>query len=172
MTFVWLIAPIGYAAAPRGAADRSVAGAESESDREAASKSQLNSASAERTLASKPKDRAAHLQAARAHLAEGADNASKVDAAQAHAAAVLQDHPNDIEALLLAGHTSVLKNDAASAARYYRAATLSDPKSSKAFLGLGDALSRMGDETGSTQAFAKYRELMGMPALQSDTKKN
>lgn len=163
--FAWVAAPPSDAAAPRSTTEQS----QTDGD---ASKRQPNSARAERTLASKPKDRTAHLQAARAHLAEGAENASKVDAAQAHAVAILQDHPNDTEALLLAGHTSVLKNDAASAARYYRTATLSDPKNPSAFLGLGDALLRMGDETGSTQAFATYRALMGMPALQSDAKKN
>lgn len=103
---------------------------------------------------------------AHAHLADDAEIASKVEAAQAHALAVLEDSPNDIEARLIAGQTSLLKGEIAVAVRHYQAATLADPKNASAMLGLGDALSRLGDEAGSTQAFAKYRELMGMPPLQ------
>lgn len=125
-----------------------------------------DSVNAERALAKKPGDRLSHLKAARAQLAEGADSESRVEAAQQHANAILQDHPNDIEALLLAGQTSLLRNDAASAARYYRAATNVAANNATAFLGLGDALTRLGDESGATAAFARYRVLMNMPPLQ------
>lgn len=124
---------------------------------------------AERALVKKPNDKAIHLKAARAHLAEGADNQSRVEAAQQHAVAVLQDHPNDIDALLLAGQTSLLEKDATSAARYYRAATSADANNATAFLGLGDALTRLGDEPGATAAFARYRVLVGLPPLQAPT---
>lgn len=120
---------------------------------------------AERALVKKPRDRQARLQAARARLAEGADNASNVEAARNHATQVLADNPNDLEALLLAGQTSILKNDLAAAANYYRQATLANANSAPAFLGLGDVLTRLGDEPGATAAFARYRSLMGMPPL-------
>lgn len=120
---------------------------------------------AERALIKKPRDRQARLQAARARLAEGADNASNVEAARNHATQILADNPNDLEALLLAGQTSILKNDVAAAARYYRQATLVDANSATAFLGLGDALTRFGDEREATAAFARYRALLGMPPL-------
>lgn len=125
-----------------------------------------DSVNAERVLAKKPNDRLSHLKAARAQLAEGADSESRVEAAQQHANAILQDHPNDIDALLLAGQTSLLRNDAAGAARYYRAATNAAASNATAFLGLGDALTRLGDESGATAAFARYRALMNMPPLQ------
>lgn len=124
------------------------------------------SAKAARALAKRPNDRAARLRAARSELAEGAEMPSRVEAAQQHAFAVLEESPNDIEALLLAGQTSLLKNDARSATRYYRAATLADGSNATAFLGLGDALTRIGDEAGASAAFARYRALMGMPPLQ------
>ncbi|MGH8238624.1 MAG: hypothetical protein ACREXP_16605 [Steroidobacteraceae bacterium] len=124
------------------------------------------SVKAERAIATKGADRAARVRAARAQLAEGADVPSRVEAAQQHALAVLNEAPNDVEALLLAGQTSLLKSDARSAARYYRAATLVDAKNANAFLGLGDALTRIGDEAGATDAFARYRALMGMPAIE------
>jgi hypothetical protein len=123
---------------------------------------------AERVLAKNPQDRAARLRAARAQLAEGAEVPSRIEAARHHALAVLAESPNDIEALLLAGQTSLLEKDADAAARYYRAATLADVNNATAFLGLGDALSRLGDDTGATAAFARYRALLGMPALQSN----
>jgi hypothetical protein len=133
---------------------------------DAASAALPESAKAERALAKKPTDRAARVRAARAELAEGADVPSRVEAAHQHALAVLNESPNDVEALLIAGQTSLLKDDARSAARYYRAATLLDGQSTTAFLGLGDALTRIGDETGATDAFARYRALMGMPPIE------
>lgn len=129
------------------------------------------SAKAERALAKKPNDRAAQLRAARSQLAEGAEIPSRVEAAQRHAVAVLEQSPNDMEALLLAGQSSLLKNDARSAVRYYRAATLADANYATAFLGLGDALTRLGDEPGATAAFTRYRALMGMPPLQTDAQR-
>jgi Flp pilus assembly protein TadD len=125
---------------------------------------------AERAIAKKPGDRAARVRAARAQLAEGADVPSRVEAAQQHALAVLNESPNDVEALVLAGQTSLLKNDMRSAARYYRAATLVDANNATAFLGLGDALTRMGDEAGANEAFGRYRALLGMPPI--ERKKN
>lgn len=122
---------------------------------------------AERVLERKPGDRGARIQAARAYLDEGADDGSRVDEAKEHVLAVLAEHPNDMEALLLAGQTSLLKSDPWSAARYYRAATLVNASNATAFLGLGDALTRIGDDASATAAFARYRELMGMPPLQS-----
>lgn len=129
------------------------------------------SAKAERALAKKPNDRAARLRAARSQLAEGAEIPGRVEAAEQHALAVLQESPKDIEALMLAGQTSLLKNDARSAVRYYRAATLADANHATAFLGLGDALTRLGDEPGATAAFTRYRALMGMPPLQTDAQR-
>jgi predicted Zn-dependent protease len=131
-----------------------------------------DSAKAERLLARKSDDRAGHLQAAKAHLLEGAGTPSHVNAAQQHAMAVLAEHPNDVDALLLAGQTSILKGDAATAARYYQAATAADGNNANAFLGVGDALSRLGDEPGATAAFARYRSLMGMPPIQPVNAKN
>ena len=130
------------------------------------------STKAERTLARKPNDRSARIEAAKAHLAEGADNSAHVDAAQKHAAAVLAERPTDVEALVIAGQTSLLENDLAGAARYYRAATLADPNNATAYLGLGDALTRLGDEPGATAAFGRYRALRGMPPLPAAEKTN
>lgn len=124
-----------------------------------------DAAKAERKVLIKPSDRKARIEAARAHLAQGADKPSNVDAAQAHVFAVLEENPNDVESLLLAGQTSLLKNDVQSAARYYRAATLVAPDNSSAFIGLGDALTRLGDEPGANAAFERYRALKGMPPL-------
>lgn len=123
------------------------------------------SVKAERELARSPGNRDVQLEVAKAHLTEGANIPSRVQAAYTHAVAVLEDDPANVEALLLAGQTSLLKGDAAGAARYYRAATQADSGNVSAFLGLGDALARLGDERGATAAFAKYRELMGMPPL-------
>jgi Flp pilus assembly protein TadD len=123
------------------------------------------SVKAERELVRSPGNRDVQLEAARAHLAEGANIPSRVLVAYTHALAVLEDNPADVEALLLAGQTSLLKGDAASAVRYYRAATQADSGNASAFLGLGDALGRQGDEPGATAAFARYRELTGMPPL-------
>jgi predicted Zn-dependent protease len=127
---------------------------------------------AERILARQPNNRAARVKAAKERLAQGADNIENVDAAQGHALAVLADHPNDVESLVLAGQTSLLKNDASTAARYYRAATLAAPNNATAFLGLGNALTQMGDETGASAAFANYRSLMGMAPLPIAEKTN
>ena len=121
---------------------------------------------AERAIAKKPADRGARLRAARAQLAEGADVPSRVEAANQHALAALNDAPNDVEALMLAGQTSLLKNDARGAVRYYRAATLVDAQNATAFLGLGDALTRIGDEAGANDAFGRYRALMGMAPIE------
>jgi Flp pilus assembly protein TadD len=126
-----------------------------------------DSVNAERALERKPNDRATHLRAARAYMAEGGDKESNVVAAQGHVVAVLAQSPNDIDALLLAGQTSLLRNDAGSAARYYRAATTAGANNATAFLGLGDALTRLGDEAGANAAFARYRALMNMPPLQA-----
>jgi Flp pilus assembly protein TadD len=120
---------------------------------------------AERKLMRKPGDRQARIDAARASLAQGADQPSNVDAAQAHVLAVLAENPNDVESLLLAGQTSLLKNDLQAAARYYRAATLAAPDNPSAFLGLGDALTRLRDEPGANAAFERFRALKGMPPL-------
>jgi Flp pilus assembly protein TadD len=137
---------------------------------DAAAAALSESIKAERALAKKPADRTARLRAARAQLAEGADVPSRVEAANEHALAVLNESPNDAEALLLAGQTSLLKNDARSAARYYRAATLVDAQNATAFLGLGDALTRIGDEAGANDAFRRYRALMGMPPIERNNK--
>jgi Flp pilus assembly protein TadD len=123
---------------------------------------------AERIVLRKPNDRAARVKAAKERLAQGADNSENVDAAHAHALAVLAEHPTDVESLLLAGQTSLLKNDVTTAARYYRAATLAAPNNDSAFLGLGNALMRMGDEPGSSAAFARYRSLMGMEPVPAE----
>jgi cytochrome c-type biogenesis protein CcmH/NrfG len=129
------------------------------------------SAKAERALVKKPNDRATRLQAARAQLNEGAETPSRVETAHKHALAVLEEAPSDVEALMIAAQASLLKNDPRSAARYYRAATLVDANNATAFLGLGDALTRMGDETGATAAFARYRALMGMPPVQAEAER-
>ena len=134
-------------------------------DEEAMPVNMADSVKAERQVAKKPHDRKARLAAARAQLAEGAESRSRVEAAQEHVAAVLEDNPNDVEALVLAGQTSLLKNDAMNAARYYRAAVNADANNATACLGLGDTLTRLGDEPGATAAFARYRALMGMPPL-------
>jgi Flp pilus assembly protein TadD len=168
---LWFAASVSDAAEVRPSSKRPTAPAD-EVGADESLKGLPESMRAERTLARKPKDRTAHLQAARAHLAEGAEIGSKVEAAQAHALAVLEDSPNDIEARLIAGQTSLLRGEIAAAVRHYQAAALADPKNASAVLGLGDALSRLGDEAGSTQAFAKYRELKGMPPLQPAVKKN
>lgn len=162
---LWFAAPVSGVADARISSTRPTA-TNDEAGGDKSLKGLPESVRAERTLMDKPNDRAAHLQAARAYLAEGAEIASKVDAARAHALAILEDSPNDIEARLIAGQASLLKGEIAVAVRHYQAATLADPKNASAMLGLGDALSRLGDEAGSTQAFAKYRELMGMPPLQ------
>jgi len=130
-----------------------------------------DSVNAERALERRPNDRATHLRAARAYMAEGADKESNLDAVQAHVVAALEQSPNDIDALLLAGQTSLLRKDAGSAARYYRAATTVGANNATAFLGLGDALSRLGDEPGASAAFARYRALMNMPPLQAPAEK-
>jgi cytochrome c-type biogenesis protein CcmH/NrfG len=120
---------------------------------------------AERKLMRKPSDRKARIDAAKANLAQGADEPSNVDAAQAHVLAVLAENPNDVESLLLAGQTSLLKSDLQAAARYYRAATLVAPDNASAFLGLGDALTRLRDEPGANAAFERFRALKGMAPL-------
>lgn len=131
-------------------------------------KSKLPAATkAERRLLLNPGDRRTRLEAARAHLAAGAEDPANVDAAQSHALAVLAEDPQDVESLLLAGQTSLLKNDSQAAARYYRTVTLVAPDNSAAFLGLGDALTRLGDEPGANAAFARFRALKGMPPLQT-----
>jgi cytochrome c-type biogenesis protein CcmH/NrfG len=122
---------------------------------------------AERKLLLHPGDRKTRLEAARAHLAAGADKQANVDAAQTHALAVLAENPQDVESLMLAAQTSLLKNDPQSAVRYYRTVTLVAPDNSAAFLGLGDALTRLRDEPGANVAFARYRSLKGMPPLQA-----
>lgn len=121
---------------------------------------------AERRLLRKPDDRKMRIEAAKAHLAKGADQPTNVDAAHTHALAVLAENPQDVESLLLAGQTSLLKNDLPGAVRYYRAATLAAPDNATAFLGLGDALTRLRDEPGANAAFERYRALKGMPPLQ------
>jgi cytochrome c-type biogenesis protein CcmH/NrfG len=85
---------------------------------------------------------------------------------------VLEDNPSDVEALLIAAQSSLLKSDLAGAERYYRAATQADANSATAFLGLGDVLTRSGDEAGATAAFARYRQLRGMPALSQEIRKD
>lgn len=120
------------------------------------------SAKAERKAMLRPNDRSARIEAAKAHLAEGADEIANVDAAREHVLAVLAEQPNDAESLLLAGRTSLLKSESAEAARYYRAAIAADPGNASAFLGLGDALTRIGDKTGAAAAFERYRALKGM----------
>jgi len=124
---------------------------------------------AERAVVRAPGDRSARLRAARAQLAAGADKNSNVESAQQHALAVLADAPTDIDALLLAGQTSLLKGDTTAAARYYRAATLSHSDNATAFLGLGDALTKLGDEAAATAAFARFRALKGMPPLATES---
>ncbi|HKE93290.1 MAG TPA: tetratricopeptide repeat protein [Povalibacter sp.] len=126
------------------------------------------SVQAERALLKNPGDRSARLRAARARLAEDADKRSNVEEAQQHVLEVLRSNPNDTEALMLAGQTSLLKGDAASAVRYYQSAVASDPTNASAQLSLGDALTRTGNEAAATAAFARYRALMGMPALKTD----
>ena len=170
LAYLWFAAPISGASESRASSKRPTSPAD-EAGADESRKDLPESVRAERTLVDEPNDRRAHLQAARAHLAEGAEIASKVEAAQTHALAVLEDSPNDIEARLIAGQTSLLKGEIAVAVRHYQAVTLADPKNASAMLGLGDALSRLGDEAGSTQAFAKYRELMGMAPLQPATEK-
>lgn len=145
--------------------DQSIAAERSPTALEKAEAALPEATKAERAVVGAPDDRDARLRAARAQLAAGADKNSHVESAQQHALAVLADHPSDIEALLMAGQTSLLKGDATAAARYYRAATLSHSSTAAAFLGLGDALTRLGDELGATAAFARYRELQGMPPL-------
>jgi hypothetical protein len=147
---------------PALAAERSAKELQAEAKAEAALPEATR---AERAVVRAPGDRNARLRAARAQLAAGADNSSHVEAAQQHALAVLADAPMDIDALLLAGQTSLLKGDAMAAARYYRAATSSQSANAAAFLGLGDALTKLGDETGATAAFARFRALQGMPPL-------
>lgn len=124
-----------------------------------------DAAKAERKVMRRPSDRKTRIEAAKARLTEGADQQANVDAAQAHVLAVLAENPNDVESLLLAGQTSVLKNDFQAAARYYRAATLVAPDNASAFIGLGGALTRLGDEAGASAAFARYRALNGMAPL-------
>lgn len=123
------------------------------------------SVQAERAVARNPHDRVARIKAAEAYLADGADSPSRAETAHRHALAVLAEYPTDIDALLLAGQTSLLRGDNSAAARYYQAATAADPGNATAFLGLGDALTKLGDEAGATAAFARYRALMGMPPL-------
>jgi cytochrome c-type biogenesis protein CcmH/NrfG len=60
-----------------------------------------------------------------------------VEAVHRHALAVLAEHPSDIDALLLAGQTSLLRGDNSAALSYYRAATAADSNNATAFLGLG-----------------------------------
>jgi cytochrome c-type biogenesis protein CcmH/NrfG len=120
---------------------------------------------AERKLMRKPNDRRTHIEAAKANLAQGADQPANVDAAQAHVLAVLAENPNDVESLLLAGQTSLLKNDLQAAVRYYRAATVAAPDNPSAFIGLGDVLTRLRDEPGANAAFERYRALKGMAPL-------
>lgn len=147
---------------------KSKTSAATQSDGDASTATLPDFVKAERQVAKNPHDKKARLAAARAQLAQGAESSSRVEAAQQHVEAVLAENPNDFDALMLAGQTSLLKADASAAARYYQAATAANSRSASAFLAWGDALSRLGDEPGSSAAFAKYRELMGMQAVQEN----
>lgn len=141
-------------------------------EREAEAKAEASlpeTTKAERAVVRAPGDRDARIRAARAQLEAGAEQSSHVEAAQQHVLAVLAESPGDIDALLLAGQTSLLKGDAMAAARYYRAATVSQSSNAAAFLGLGDALTRLGDESGASAAFARFRALQGMPPIATES---
>jgi Flp pilus assembly protein TadD len=164
---VGMLAVVAAVSVTTFAAERSAKEREAEARAEASLPEMTR---AERAVVRAPGDRDARLHAARAQLAAGADKSSHVEAAQQHALAVLAEFPADIDALLLAGQTSLLKGDAMAAARYYRSATASQSSNATAFLGLGDALTRLGDEPGASAAFARFRALQGMPPIATESK--
>jgi predicted Zn-dependent protease len=127
------------------------------------------SVSAERALAGARGEEdgtAARLDAARAYLAEGVDSPSKLNAAQRHLGALLKRQPANAEALLLAGQIEMLRSKWRAAATYYRRATAAAPSDPTGYLGLGDALTRLGDEEGAARAFAAFRAASGMEPIE------
>lgn len=124
------------------------------------------SVQAERALARGAGSLEAHLEAARAYLAESIDTPSKRAKARKHIGTVLKRQPNNAEALLIAGQIEMLSADWKQAARYFRRATVMAPNNPAAHLALGDALSRLGDEEGAAAAFAAFRAASGMQPIE------
>lgn len=113
----------------------------------------------ERLLARSPGNHDAHMDAARAYLNSGSSIASKRRAAMAHVDEVLKAYPGDVEALLLGAQIQNLDGRYDIAANYYRSAIAANGNDPRSWLGLGDALSRLGDASGADLAFQKFREL-------------
>jgi len=162
------------AAAERALADREAAAARAEAERaraESAEVSELEarhvprSAVQERKLRSAPGDMAERLKAAEAYVLEAQDSPSKLDAAAAHVDKILESNPNNVPALMLAGHIDILRGQPALAQLQYQAATAADPGSAAAFLGLGDSWSRHGNDERASLAYNEYRRLNGLAAV-------
>ncbi len=128
------------------------------------------SVKAERELLTKPDDAKLHLEAARAYLAASDASPSKRDAAATHVQRALAKNPNDVDALILMGQIELQGNRPAVAALHLQNAARLAPDNPTARLSLGDALTRLGDETGASAAFAEYRRIMGMPSLDTRNK--
>lgn len=122
------------------------------------------SVKAERVIAESPEDRDAHLTAAQLYIREGSNIQSKREAAKEHLAAILSANPNDEEALLLFGLISIQDGKPDSAATYYRRAITANKNSLSGYMGLGDALTRQGDEKGASDAFDHVRQLQAASA--------
>jgi predicted Zn-dependent protease len=124
-----------------------------------------SSAIHERKLRLKPDDAAERLKTAEAYVLEAQDSPSKLDAASEHVERVLESHPGNVVALLLAGRIAMLRGQPTVAQMRYEAATIADPGNAAAFLGLGESWSRLGNESNASAAFTSYRKLSGLAPL-------
>jgi hypothetical protein len=112
-------------------------------------------------------DGADPLKVAEAYLLEAQSSPSKLDSAWAHVSGVLTQNPSNVRALLLAGQIGMLRGQPSQAQVHYQAATVADPSSASAFLGLGQSWSRLGNEEQAGKAYGEYRRLRGLAPLQT-----
>ena len=101
-----------------------------------------------------PKNLEIRLQLAKSYQLRG-----QLDQAEAHAKAILTHKPNHLGALLLMGQLSARHERWQAAHDYYERAAKADASDATAQLGLGNALTHLGDEEGASAAFARYQTL-------------
>lgn len=108
----------------------------------------------QRALRSNP-----HSADAKLGLAQSYEILGKLQDASRYAGEVLQANPNDGQALLLLGRIRTREENWSSARDAFRAAVQADPRNPSAHLGLGNALSRLGDAAGAEAEFDTFRRL-------------
>jgi len=96
----------------------------------------------------------------RVRLAGSYEISGQPKQAEAHAGEVLKQDSRNVDALLMMGRLSGRRQDWATAKSYYEKAVQADRQEPTAFLGLGQALSELGDDAAADVAFEEYRRLV------------